>query len=445
MQSHGHAVWPSHALGPRLGCVLRQLAPLNSAFQVYPCAHSCLLRQTASPAGKEAAVGAISNLACISAHQPAILGAGAAPLLLALMQPGASSGCQEAAARGFGNLVRLAGWSRVRAAAGSVLPWASQIQAATCCHGRGKYGLPAWRLLPTPWLSLQPPTGHRAPPSPCMQVCDSLSDTLRPVAYQAIPLLVGIVAGAAPPGGGGASSSAASGGSAAGGAHLARAGTSAGARQAAARAISNLVCSDTTVQVRPRWQAEATARQGGHLLPLVPNLCNEIPPVCNASPHAPPPSRLQVLVAKSGAAPALVELCRSPNEDLREAAAVALWDLAYDSSLGREAIARAGGLIWCNGGQPGRACLCAPRLQPAIPACMSPPFQPGLLPGLVRLSPGAGAVPWLSQLLLFGGTGAKEAAAACLAELAAVGPAVQQQIRDAGAVQLLQGLQRSGG
>ncbi|PSC69879.1 U-box domain-containing 4 [Micractinium conductrix] len=243
------------------------------------------MMRTASPAGKEAAVGAISNLACIRAHQPAILGAGAAPLLLALMQPGASSGCQEAAARGFGNLV-----------------------------------------------------------------CDSLSDTLRPVAYQAIPLLVGIVAGAAPPGGGGASSSAASGGSAAGGAHLARAGTSAGARQAAARAISNLVCSDTTVQV---------------------------------------------LVAKSGAAPALVELCRSPNEDLREAAAVALWDLAYDSSLGREAIAR------------------------------------------------AGAVPWLSQLLLFGGTGAKEAAAACLAELAAVGPAVQQQIRDAGAVQLLQGLQRS--
>lgn len=57
----------------------------------------------------------------------------------------------------------------------------------------------------------------------------------------------------------------------------------------------------------------------------------------------------------------------------------------------------------------------------------------------------AGAVPWLSQLLLFGGTGAKEAAAACLAELAAVGPAVQQQIREAGAVQLLESLQRSGG
>ncbi len=60
-------------------------------------------------------------------------------------------------------------------------------------------------------------------------------------------------------------------------------------------------------------------------------------------------------------------------------------------------------------------------------------------------SPAAGAVPWLAQLLLFGGPGAKEAAAACLAELAAVGPAVQQQIRDAGAVQLLQSLQTSGG
>jgi hypothetical protein len=51
---------------------------------------------------------------------------------------------------------------------------------------------------------------------------------------------------------------------------------------------------------------------------------------------------LQVMVAKSGAAPALLELCKSPGEDLREAAAVALWDLAYDCSLGREAIARAG-------------------------------------------------------------------------------------------------------
>lgn len=58
--------------------------------------------------------------------------------------------------------------------------------------------------------------------------------------------------------------------------------------------------------------------------------------------------------------------------------------------------------------------------------------------------PPAGAVPWLAQLLLFGGAGSKEAAAACLAELAAVGPAVQQAIRDAGAVQLLEGLQTSG-
>jgi len=53
-------------------------------------------------------------------------------------------------------------------------------------------------------------------------------------------------------------------------------------------------------------------------------------------------------VAKSGAAAALVEACKSPNEDLREAAAVALWDLAYDSTLGREAIARAGGQLACR-------------------------------------------------------------------------------------------------
>lgn len=50
----------------------------------------------------------------------------------------------------------------------------------------------------------------------------------------------------------------------------------------------------------------------------------------------------QAIVAKSGAAAALVEACKSPNEELREAAAVALWDLAYDSTMGREAIARAG-------------------------------------------------------------------------------------------------------
>lgn len=52
-------------------------------------------------------MGAISNLACIRAHQQLILEAGAAPLLLHLMQPGVGAGCQEAAARGFGNLVRL--------------------------------------------------------------------------------------------------------------------------------------------------------------------------------------------------------------------------------------------------------------------------------------------------------------------------------------------------
>lgn len=144
-------------------------------------------------------------------------------------------------------------------------------------------------------------------------------------------------------------------------------------------------------------------------------------------------------MAKSGAAAALVEACKSPNEELREAAAVALWDLAYDSTLGREAIARAGehssavsswtGSAWRAAGPP----LTGQPAAPKLTAGRLPPFPP------------AGAVPWLAQLLLFGGPGAKEAAAACLAELAAVGPAVQQQIRDAGAVQLLQSLQTSGG
>ena len=55
------------------------------------------------------------------------------------------------------------------------------------------------------------------------------------------------------------------------------------------------------------------------------------------------------MVAKSGAAGALVELCKSPGEELREAAAVALWDLAYDCSLGREAIARAGACVGGHG------------------------------------------------------------------------------------------------
>ena len=64
------------------------------------------------------------------------------------------------------------------------------------------------------------------------------------------------------------------------------------------------------------------------------------------SPSCPLPLPLpllsQAMVARSGAAAALVELCKSPSEELREAAAVALWDLSYDSALGREAIARAG-------------------------------------------------------------------------------------------------------
>lgn len=85
----------------------------------------------------------------------------------------------------------------------------------------------------------------RPPALPCpLQVCDSLSDTLRLVAYQAVPLLVGIVAGPGAAGGPGAASGGAGGGGAAGASS-----SSDGARQAAARAISNLVCCDVTTQV----------------------------------------------------------------------------------------------------------------------------------------------------------------------------------------------------
>jgi hypothetical protein len=58
------------------------------------------------------------------------------------------------------------------------------------------------------------------------------------------------------------------------------------------------------------------------------------------------------MVAKSGAPEALVGLCRCPGSELREAAAVALWDLAYDCALGREAIARAGERAWMLLGVP---------------------------------------------------------------------------------------------
>ena len=49
-----------------------------------------------------------------------------------------------------------------------------------------------------------------------------------------------------------------------------------------------------------------------------------------------------MMVARSGAAQALVLLAQYPNDDLREAAAVALWDLCYDCQAGREAVVRAG-------------------------------------------------------------------------------------------------------
>ena len=142
-------------------------------------------------------------------------------------------------------------------------------------------------------------------------------------------------------------------------------------------------------------------------------------------------------MAKSAAVPALVELCGRPGpEELREAAAVALWDLAYDSAAGREAIARAGE----EGG--GVLMVAGDCWEMAVHGPVdSVPINTNLRS---RLWTATGAVPWLAQLLLFGGNGAKEAAAACLAELAAVGPAVQGAIREAGAVPLLESLQKSG-
>ena len=128
-------------------------------------------------------MGAISNLACIRSHQPAILEAGAAPLLLRLMQPGMSAGCQEAAARGFGNLVRFVFASICFA----LFSNPAGSRGATTAAAKAPQPAPQHR----PGITLPP--AARLPPPPRPQVCDSLSDTLRPVAYQAVPLLVGIM------------------------------------------------------------------------------------------------------------------------------------------------------------------------------------------------------------------------------------------------------------
>ena len=151
-------------------------------------------------------MGAVANLACIRSHQAVIVEAGAAPLLLALMAPSAPAGCQEAAARGFGNLVRPGAWA---GRCGGCCACLARCGAAMPC-----YAFPAsLRPCPRPLAPL--------PPHPA-QVCDALADGLRSAAYQAVPLLVGIT----------------------------RASGSPGAKQAAARALSNLVCSDATAQVR---------------------------------------------------------------------------------------------------------------------------------------------------------------------------------------------------
>ena len=217
-------------------------------------------------------------------------------------------------------------------------------------------------------------------------MCDSLNDILRPAAYQAVPLLVSILAHSGSEG----AKQARGRGHAQGAGAQEGAGACKGSRggcgrptvcarvclhcrptrlllplpspQAAARALSNLVCSDTTVQVRGpaaggRGRVRVVQGMGGEgledaclplLLPrraasagLPAALLWLLASLTGLGLPVPSPAR-QAIVAKSGAAAALVEACKSPGEELREAAAVALWDLAYDSTLGREAIARAG-------------------------------------------------------------------------------------------------------
>ncbi|KAL4439178.1 hypothetical protein ABPG77_004080 [Micractinium sp. CCAP 211/92] len=277
------------------------------------------LLRSPKDATRKAAASALWNLAYRNnSNRKAIVLAGAIPLLVQLLQPSSSEGCRQEAARALSNLScnndvdqggqmvaagavpLLVDMMRTSSPAGKEAA-VGAISNLACirAHQQAILEAGAAPLL----LTLMQPGSSAG----CMEaaargfgnlVCDSLSDTLRLVAYQAVPLLVGIVAGPGAAGLPGAASGGAGGGGAAGAPS-----SSDGARQAAARAISNLVCCDVTTQV---------------------------------------------LVAKSGAASALVELCRSPNEALREAAAVALWDLAYDSSLGREAVARAGAVPWLS-------------------------------------------------------------------------------------------------
>jgi hypothetical protein len=126
----------------------------------------------------------------------------------------------------------------------------------------------------------------------------------------------------------------------------------------------------------------STAESTGLKLAAAKTLCNG---ACASGEY-------KILLASSDAPTVLVLLLQSPSEDLRTAAATALWDLSYECTVGRDAVAR------------------------------------------------AGAVPWLAQLLLFGSASARESAAMALAELATAGSSVRKEIKAAGAVHLLESL-----
>eukprot|EP00887_Chlorella_sp_A99_P004977 scaffold4.g4977.t1 len=300
---------------------------------------------------------------CLRPCRRAITEAAAIPPLVDLLQPGASSlFCQQEAAGALANLsctddvgpglemeqhgavpllaamMQPGGSSAAREAAASAISNLACIrpcQAAVISAG----AVPL--LLALLQLGSSPGCQEAAARALANLLWGNLSDgtraaELRIAAHRAIPLLVGIVSGG-----------------------------SDGARQAAARALSNI--------------ASRRALPPSSMLLLT----------CD--------SAAQGKIAWSTAPAALVALCQSPSDTLRKAAAVALWDIARASELGRNAVAA------------------------------------------------AGAIPRLTPLLLFGSSAVEEAAAGTLGELASVSAAVRQEITDAGAVPLLRQLARGDG
>ena len=91
-----HAPAPTCLPHTNLACLP---APLPTPPAPLPARPPALL-QGGSPAAREAAAGAISNLACIKPNQAEIIATGAVPMMLELLGPGSSPGCQEAAGAG---------------------------------------------------------------------------------------------------------------------------------------------------------------------------------------------------------------------------------------------------------------------------------------------------------------------------------------------------------